>query len=126
MSKHAPPTGLPIHPECSVVEGALLGECSCVEKYDYVSNVERGVEVAERLEGRRNPNPAMGHGPDGDDNESTDNLRDVPKSDFVNESGFFKDSENLRCKAGLDFKAGPMNYDRFKSGSWAFAQETAA
>lgn len=130
MAAHNKPAGLPIHPECSAL-GDGGAECTCDIGYRQATDLDRAIEVAERLEGRSNPCVYPGRGPDADEAEgrartSSKVFSDAtPDNDYgvtTVERGFWKESEDLRCKAGKDFARGPLNYDRFKGDNWERAK----
>ena len=130
MSRH---TRENVHPECAILDGAV--ECTCEEAAGYVPDTDAGqlraIEVAERMEARRNPVTPKGIGPDsdaaiGDDtrprfNDGAD--RGAGQSALVASAGCWKESENERCKLGLDFSRGELPLTHATTGNWARAQE---
>jgi hypothetical protein len=82
----------------------------------------RRVEVADRLDMRSNPMVSRGRGPDCE--EPPPNRGALEELDVQSaERGFWKKSEFERCRAGLNFVAGDLNYERFQTTSWRRARE---
>ena len=129
MSRHTRKT---VHPECAILDGAV--ECTCEEAAGYVpdtiAGVGRAIEVAERMEARRNSLTPKGIGPDSDAaygdggpsfNDGTD--RGAGQTALLASAGCWKESENERCKLGLDFSRGELPLTFATTGNWARAQE---
>ena len=111
---HERPNGRPIHAECPLDTTHV---CECDKLHDYWDGTDaaliRRIAVATRLDMRRDPCSTVGRGPDLDEwLPSHGLLEDVDLT--VAEHGFWKESEFLRCRAGLNFMAGDLNYLRIR------------
>jgi len=85
----------------------------------------RAIEIAERLDSRRNAARDYANAPDGCEGQPrighSDATVDKVESMFEcasTERGFWKDSENLRCRAGLGFTKGDLDMTRFQRFPW--------
>ena len=94
MTTHSQPNGLPVHASCAALRSTDF-PCNCQMNYGYIGDdVNKAIEVAERLEMRNAPI-----------------LSDDEELGLTStERGFWKNSEDLRCKAGLDFAKGEINF----------------
>lgn len=133
MIRHILPSGIEVaHPECALLTGE--GDiCTCIRHYKGATNLARAIEVADRLDNRRQPVAAMGAGPDADETDRPGGVSKVfgdTQPDYgngnVNEGGFWREGEDLRCKAGQNFKAGDLDYSRFRGPTWQRAKRCAA
>ena len=108
MINHLNPEGMPIHPQCASYTSADL-PCTCESLYGYIGdNVLRAITVYEAQELRATPI-----------------IQDDEDLGLTSaERGLWKKSEELRCKAGLDFANGDMNMARYQTGTWQRARET--
>jgi hypothetical protein len=85
------------------------------------------IRKAERLDNRRTPGN-MGQGPDVDDSQAEVDALPSSGFNFTAEGGFYKKSEELKCKAGLpmtsDERGLPPGYAT--GSSWQRAARQAA
>ena len=114
------PDGVGIHPEC---EALTLGDgtpCNCRKLYGF-TDLDSALEHATRKDLQRSPYREIGSGPDADEALSKDS---APQGLVERvERGLWKESEYLRCRAGLDFVNGDMDMSNYQKGTWQRARE---
>ena len=122
MSKHDVEN---VHPECSLLDGGA--HCTCIEASGYVDDTVTALAIAERQEARSNPARFVGATKDADEpGEVSPGGGDTGLLSEGVERGFWKESERLRCEAGIDFAGGEMEFPikRDPSSTWARAAES--
>lgn len=100
--------------------------CTCQSAYGEITDVDKAIETAERLEARPNPHTSAdtGTAPTDQGKPLDAGLHDVPGFDNQRgvERGFWKQSEFLRCQAGKNFANGDLDMSRYQTGTWARAR----
>ena len=98
MSRHT--TDSAVHPECATFD-STIDLCNCDSLHGFSNaGLDRAIEVAERMDFRRT-NAVRGYGPDADEATLEYARQNAgPASAPVDNHGFWKESQNLKCRRG--------------------------